>query len=504
MKLGTCETKPVISLPRLRRWYDQGFVVPLAIRLHFPLDPWTVAKSILSKAPNAFFLDSVRFQGKTSRYSFLGWKPFHIFKLRDPNHAIPRLRALFQKYPGKKWRELPFFTGGAVGYLGYELAHVFEELPDCACDDLKLDPIVLLFVRNVLIFDLKEKVCFLIANLIPGEDGSFPTTLKQALISLERDIEELSLSPSPLPAKGGEDKGEGGILYKLMKQHPRWIENGRFRIRHFQADMVKRNFKRMVAKAKAYIQAGDIYQANLSQRFSFEFRGSAETLYESLREINPSPFSSFIKVGSLIIASASPERLIRLNGGRCETRPIAGTRPRGVTRAQKDQFRRDLLMSPKERAEHIMLVDLERNDLGRVSKTKTVRVNELMTLEEYSHVIHIVSNVCGQLKKGCDRFDLLKAVFPGGTITGCPKIRSMEIIEELEPFKRHIYTGSIGYLDFGGDMDFNIVIRSFILSGHRGYLQVGAGIVYDSDPEAEYWETLHKAKALIDALCLNA
>ena len=260
----------------------------------------------------------------------------------------------------------------------------------------------------------------------------------------------------------------------------------------------------MVRRAKRYIEAGDIYQANLSQRFTFEFEGRAECLYESLRRINPSPFSSFLRVGELCVASTSPERLIRKTGDFCETRPIAGTRPRGGTRREEERFRRDLIESPKERAEHIMLVDLERNDLGRVSRPNSVRVSELMTLERYSHVVHIVSNVVGRLRADCDQFDLLRAVFPGGTITGCPKIRSMEIIEELEPFKRHLYTGSIGYIDFNGDMDLNIIIRSLILYRNKGYLQVGAGIVHDSDPEAEYWETLHKGKALIDALCENA
>ena len=291
-------------------------------------------------------------------------------------------------------------------------------------------------------------------------------------------------------------------LNRFLLEKKRIHSNGTtVQIRKFHADLSKRAFKRMVRAAKRYIEAGDIYQANLSQRFSFDFQGCADRLYESLREINPSPFSCFLKIGPLQVASVSPERLIRKAGDWCETRPIAGTRPRGQTPLQEKRFSRDLYLSPKERAEHLMLVDLERNDLGRVSQPHSVCVNEFMTLERYSHVVHIVSNVVGRLKKEFDQFDLLRAVFPGGTITGCPKIRSMEIIESLEPFKRHLYTGSIGYLDFNGDTDFNIVIRSLILYRKKGYLQVGAGIVYDSDPESEYWETLHKGKALIDALC---
>ncbi len=477
----------LISPNKLKFWYQKGYIVPLALRLKLQDDPWTIAKRALVNEPNAFFLDSVRFQGKTARYSCLGWKPFRIFRAKESNHILPKLRKLFKPYRGRKWPELPFFTGGAVGYFSYELAHAFETLPNHAEDDLHLDRAALLFVRDLIVFDHKEKVCFLIANLIPAKDGSFDRAFKHTFSAIEEMQALLGVNSSPA-------RGEGTSLHNGSL-------NGHFRISNFKSDLLKHTFKQMVLRAKKYIEAGDIYQANLSQRFSFKFKGNAETLYESLRRINPSPFSSFLKIGPLIVASVSPERLIKLDGDLCVTRPIAGTRPRGETPAEERKFRRDLMMSPKERAEHIMLVDLERNDLGRVSKPKSVCVDELMTLERYSHVVHIVSNISGRLKKGYDRFDLLKAVFPGGTITGCPKIRSMEIIEELEPFKRHLYTGSIGYLDFNGDMDLNIVIRSLILHRNKGYLQVGAGIVYDSDPESEYWETLHKGKALIDALC---
>lgn len=417
-----------------------------------------------------FFLDS----GPAGRYSYLGWNPFLIYRSRWPKRFIQDLQQLFQKYRGLRWKELPFFTGGAVGYFSYELARVFERLPDRAKDDLGLDPVTLLFVRDLIVFDHERELFYLVANLIPGKDGLFDQALRRAKKAIEQ-LAALVRGTAP-------------------------PSNGRIHVRQFHPDMPKQHFMQMVRRAKKYIEAGDIYQANLSQRFSFEFEGNPAVLYESLRRINPSPFASFLKIGPLAVASASPERLIKLEGGRCQTRPIAGTRPRGRTRSEDNRFRRDLIMSAKERAEHLMLVDLERNDLGRVSAPGSVRVSEFMTLEPYSHVVHIVSNVVGKLRGDCDRFDLLKAVFPGGTITGCPKIRSMEIIEELEPFKRHLYTGSIGYLDFNGDLDLNIVIRSIILYRKRGFLQVGAGIVYDSDPEAEYQETLHKGQALIEAL----
>ncbi len=476
--------EPLIPLGKLEAAYRKGFAAPLVFSMKMEVDPWLVAKQVLDH-PNVFFLDGSPTRravvadggeaGPNARYSYLGWDPFMIYEARHPKSLISDLRNLFRKYRGLRWEELPFFSGGAVGYFSYELARVFERLPDLAKDDFPLTPAKLLFVRDLLVFDRGGNNCFLIANLIPEKDGSFECALKRAVNAIEKQQAVIQ--------NAFADRGTADV-----------------RLRAFRADITKEKFKQMVLRAKRYIAAGDIYQANLSQRFSFEFEGAPESLYESLRRINPSPFSGFLKMNSVTVASASPERLVKLDGKRCETRPIAGTRPRGLTEKEDELLRRELIMSPKERAEHIMLVDLERNDLGRVCETASVRVSELMTLEPYSHVVHIVSNVVGTLKKECDRFDLLKAVFPGGTITGCPKIRSMEIIEELEPFKRHLYTGSIGYLDFNGNMDLNIVIRSFVFRKNKGYLQVGAGIVHDSDPEAEYRETLHKAEALIEAL----
>jgi len=477
----------------LRATYGKKLIAPLVCAARARTDLWTVLKQ-LPRTPYLFFLDSgsplderVATNGLSrihNRYSYLGWNPFLIYQVRRVENFIPRLRALFQKYQTARWRQLPFFTGGAVGYFSYEVARVFERLPEKARDDVGLDPVTLLFVRDLIVLDHRRNVFYLVANLIPKTDGSFERALGRAW----RVIGQMQ-----------------ALLARADCQSRRTVVSlGALRVRNFRTDVSKRLFKQMVRRAKEYIEAGDIYQANLSQRFSFELEGGPEALYESLRRINPSPFASFLKMGPLVVASASPERLIKLRGNRCQIRPIAGTRPRGSTRLEESRLRRDLVASPKERAEHVMLVDLERNDLGRVAQVGSVRVSEFMTLERYSHVVHMVSNIVGKLRSGCDRFDLLQAVFPGGTITGCPKIRSMEIIEELEPFKRHLYTGSIGYLDFNGDMDLNIVIRSIIFYRNRGYLQLGAGIVYDSDPEAEYWETLHKGKALIDALCEHA
>ncbi len=437
-------------------------------------DPWLIARRI-SGCREAFFFDSGPVGGSRARYSYVGWSPFRTFRRKRPRNFIPVLRRLFSKYRGRKWDELPFFTGGAAGYISYESARVFEKLPVHARDDLGIDAVLLFFIRDLIIFDHAARKCFLIANLIPGQDGGFERALKNAENRMKR-------------------------LEKIMNARPLGGA-GRVQIRGFRPDTAKREFKNIVSRAQKYIEAGDIYQVNLSQRFSFRWRGDPAVIYEALREINPSPFACFIRARGLAVLSVSPERLVRKCGQFCETRPIAGTRPRGRNKNEDEVFRRELIKNPKERAEHIMLVDLERNDLGRVCEPHSVRVSEMMTLEKYSHVTHIVSNVTGRLRKGRDQFDLLRAMFPGGTITGCPKIRSMAIIEELEPFKRHLYTGSIGWIGFDGDMDMNIVIRTLLLKGRRGFLQVGAGIVYDSDPEQEYWETLHKGKALIDALC---
>ena len=263
------------------------------------------------------------------------------------------------------------------------------------------------------------------------------------------------------------------------------------------SNLSKHEFEKLVRKAKEYIAAGDIYQVNLSQRLEVGFDGDALKLYERLTRINPSPFASYFDLGDLKIVSCSPERLIKLENGLAQTRPIAGTRPIWA----KEQ---DLILNEKERAEHIMLVDLERNDLGRVCEYNSVEVNEKMVIERYSHVMHIVSNVRGRLSKDKNWFDLLCAMFPGGTITGCPKVRSMEIIEELEPVKRGLYTGSIGYIDpINQIMDMNIVIRTIVLKKTKAYIQVGAGIVADSIPEKEYQETLHKAQAMLEALTYN-
>ncbi len=434
---------------------------------------------------NSFLLESARIHPLTGRYSFVGFDPFLIFKskgkfveiiTKDRREAlfinpILELRELFEDFKAPNLQGLPNFVGGAVGYIGYDNCRLIERLPDTQIDDLNLPDIYLLFVDKVLVFDHLKDSIYIVANIMPGEDKAEAN--KKIDIFLELLEEKISEKDEPFREKMSPE---------------------------VKFNMSKEGFEDIVSRAKEYIRQGDIFQANLSQRISVRTEVDPFKLYQLLTQINPSPFAAFLNLEGFYIASSSPERLLLLEGDKVQTRPIAGTRPRGKDRYEDLMFSSELILSQKERAEHIMLVDLERNDLGRVCEYGSVVVDELMTLEEYSHVIHIVSNVKGRLHSTKDRFDLIKAAFPGGTITGTPKVRCMEIIDELEPTKRAVYTGSIGYLSFSGDMDLNIVIRTFLIKNGWANIQVGAGIVADSEPEREYYETLYKAQALLEAL----
>ncbi len=484
----------------IRFFYQKGYAVPLALSCPYR-DPFEIYARFYGQEPSVF-LDSPKGHPRTASHSFICLRPFEIFRLSDAaNDPILKLRRYFAQWKGRMWKEFPHFTGGGVGFLSYDfLSGRASTVPK----------VFLLMTRDVMVFDHEKRQMKIMTSLLPEKDGVFETAYRAACRRIE-EIREKAAAPwtespnghlsvkgrlrsaSPPPARGSrpragtapETPGMPGVSSAVSR---------------FQSNFSRRDFRKMVLKAKAYIRAGDIYQANLSQKFSFDFEGDPLKLYKRLRTINPSPFSAFLDFGDLKVVSSSPERLIKLTGRHCETRPIAGTRPAGRNFRESRKFSAELLLSEKERAEHLMLLDLERNDLGRVCEYKSVRVDEMMTLERYSHVMHIVSNVVGRLAKDKDRFDLLEAVFPGGTITGCPKIRCMEIIEELEGAARGLYTGSIGYFDFNGNMDWNIVIRTLVLEGKKAFLQSGAGIVYDSCPEKEYEETLHKARVFLEAL----
>lgn len=440
--------------------------------------PWEVYQRVYPRGPFSFFLDSREYEPPAQRYSYLGWRPYRRLVFEGGKFQPPlgrELRKLFRSIRMPPGFSADFFTGGAVGFWGYELAEEFEPITFRAKKGPSFPKLVLLFFRDLIIFDHKEGRYYFMAWMIPKKGVSFSEAFRRAKESLQEMEEVSSLSPQV-------------------------STNGRFELLRFRPEISKTIFEKMVRKAKAYIRAGDIYQANLSQRFSFDFQGSPLRLYDRLRETNPSPYAGLFHWDDLLIASSSPELLVAKKGRLCVTSPIAGTRPRGRTRDETKRLARELLTNEKERAEHLMLVDLERNDLGRVSEWRSVRVKDFMRLEKYARVQHIVSEIRSRLHPSKDSWDLIQAMFPGGTITGCPKIRSMEIIDELEPVRRGIYTGSIGYVGFDGNLMLNIAIRTLILLKNKGYLQVGAGIVADSDPEREYEETLAKGEALAEAL----
>ncbi|MCL5022454.1 MAG: anthranilate synthase component I family protein [Nitrospirae bacterium] len=446
---------------------------------------------------HSFLFESVKGPGNIARYSFIGFEPAAVLRVKDGMVEVQSsgvLRSLSREKPLKKIGEilrayrqmphpdLPPFQGGAAGLLSYDFVHYFEKLPKTTPDDLHI-PDAHLFVTDRLIsFDHAGRKAW--AVVCPGVRGGPAPDL-----SSWYDEAEASL---------GDIRGRAEA--PIRKESSRCAERLGRNI-EIVPGMKKREYVEMVKRAKEYIAAGDIFQANLSQRISAYMGGYRPwCLYRRLRAINPAPFACFADFGDYSIAGSSPERLVKVKNGIVETRPIAGTRPRGMNSREDERMRAELLLNEKERAEHIMLIDLERNDLGKVSEYGSVRVDELMITEDYSHVIHIVSNVKGVLSKSKTCLDVIRAVFPGGTITGVPKVRCMEIIDELEPVRRGPYTGSMGYIGFAGTMDLNIIIRTFVIKGGYAYAQAGAGIVADSDPGREYSETLKKAEALVRAL----
>ena len=447
------------------------------------------AFELFKDRPFSFFLDSGMDPEKLGRYSFMGSNPFLILRSRGSNiEVISRgqsesmvgnpfdvLGGLLEKYKLGPYPSPVPFVGGAVGYFSYDLCHFIERLPSTAVDDLKLPECYLAFYDAALVYDHLQGRVHIASSGFPELESS--RRAARAHARLEELKERLSEAPSP------EDEGMG---QRIMVE--------------LESNFTHEDYLRAVEVAREYIKAGDIFEVNLSQRFETDLPIHPYELYRRLRRINPAPFACYLDFGDVAVVSASPERFLRLSGDLVETRPIKGTRPRGKAIADDEALAQELIGSLKDQAEHIMIVDLERNDLGRVCRYGTVRVRELMVLEKYATVFHLTSTVEGRLRPGKNCIDLLKATFPGGSITGAPKVRSMEIIDELEPSKRSVYTGNIGYLSFSGELDLNIAIRTFLVKNGRAYFQVGGAIVYDSDPEAEYIETLDKAKALLQAL----
>lgn len=443
--------------------------------------------------PYVFFLDSTSEYGRLGRYSFLGYDPFLVFRSKKnavalewyngrkeaiSSNPFTCLKNIFKRYNYLKNDSPIPFTSGGVGYFSYDMKDLIEELPDTARDDLDLPDCVFCFYDCLVAYDHILGKAYIISSGLPYKDNEKNRFRRNARLKHMKDV-------------------VAGALKGVKKENI-----------FFERPVLKSNFSRAsyieaVSKAKDYIREGDIYQVNLSQRFNTEFSNDPAELYNRLRKISPAPFSAYLNMGESVIASSSPERFIYKRGDYIETRPIKGTRPRGKDSSSDKRFEKELMKSVKDSAEHIMIVDLERNDLGKICEYGSVAHSENKVLERYPQVLHLVSTVSGIIKGGLGPIDCLVGTFPGGSITGAPKIRSMEIIEELEGVKRSVYTGAIGYISFDGNMDTSIAIRTFIIKNRKIYFSVGGGIVSDSDPIMEYEETLDKARGMIEALGLQ-
>lgn len=444
----------------------------------------------LGRSEHAFLLESVEGGERLARYSFLGSDPYLVVTCQGgqvevnsgSKKAVQRccdplkvVKEILAQYKPARLEGLPPFFGGAVGYVGYDAIRYFEHIPQNAQDDMGFPEMVFIFTDTILIFDhLKHKIK-VVANA--HVNGDINKVYDEAVRKIETIVEKLR---QPFSFRPLEYVGYGGNGFKS----------------NFQRDV----FLKAVEKAKDYIFAGDVLQVVLSQRFSTRFSAEPFDIYRVLRTINPSPYMYYLKNGDLELIGSSPEPLVRVEGDRVMTCPIAGTRPRGKTEEEDIKLRQELLADAKERAEHIMLVDLGRNDLGRVCRAGTVKVESLMEVELYSHVMHLVSRVTGTLEAGKDAFDVLRAVFPAGTVSGAPKIRAMEIIDELEPTLRGPYAGMVGYFSYSGNLDCCITIRTIVAKRDQAFVQAGAGIVADSAPEKEFQETVNKAQALLSAV----
>jgi len=435
--------------------------------------------NLLKNQRNCFFLDSsLNSNYALGRYSFLGIDPFYILETKNED-PFDKLRELLARYKIHKAKDNLPFLGGAVGFLAYDLGFVLEKkLKIHNPEDLLIPDCFLGFYNSVIIIDHLKKLLHISTLGFPEKKSSLAKALCES--NFKKIYKLLNKVNSPSNS------------YKKRKSESLAPE--------LKCNFGKREYLLAVKKAKEYIKKGQIYQVNLSQRFETKTTSPSDEIYQRLRKISPSYFSAYFDAGEFQILSSSPERFLKLEDRMVTTRPMKGTRPRAGNRANDRRLKKELLASNKDKAELIMIVDLERNDLGRVCSYDSIKVNSLRQLEEYSTVFQTTATVSGLLHKEKDRVDLLRASFPGGSITGCPKISAMEIIEELEPSRRSIYTGALGYLSFSGDMDFNILIRTILKKQERLYFGVGGGIVADSKPEEEYEETLVKARAMMEAI----
>ena len=394
------------------------------------------------------------------------------------DNPIKELKRIMARYKAVRVKGLPRFTGGLVGFFGYDMVRFMEDIPDKNPDTLKAPDSVFMLTDTILIFDHVDHKIKVVSNAYVGSSAS--RAYDEAVGKIDAIVNRIKMHDKKNRKPGLAKNGSVGIGVR--------------------SNMTKEKFETAVRKAKSYIKKGDIIQVVLSQRLETPVKSHPFQIYRALRSINPSPYMYYLKLKDFCLVGSSPEIMVRCEEGAVEVRPIAGTRPRGASEIEDARLVKSLLADPKERAEHIMLVDLGRNDIGRVCDYRSVKVSDLMTVEKYSHVMHIVTDVSGRLKKGKDAFDVINATFPAGTVTGAPKVRAMEIIDELEDTRRGTYAGSVGYFSFSGNLDCCITIRTIMIKDGRAYIQAGAGIVADSQPAKEYQETLNKAKALVRAI----
>jgi anthranilate synthase component 1 len=445
---------------------------------------------IARDAKYSFLLESVEGGETIARYTFTGANPEEVFRARGrtcslegngkrldfEDDPIAQLRKLTTRYRPVRVAGLPPLIAGAIGYFAYDMVRLFERIPSRSKDDVGLDDCVMMFYLGLVVFDHVRHRVWVIRNVFTEGKGS----LREKYDAAVRQIHQTRrLLEGPLPPQ------------------KRARKNGPLRI---TSNMTKPQFLAAVRKAKTYIRAGDVFQVVGSQRFSAETKADPFEIYRALRVVNPSPYLYFLKLDDVSVAGSSPEMLVKVQGRDAYYKPLAGTRRRGSDEIEDRELEEELLADPKERAEHIMLVDLGRNDLGRVCEYGSVKVERLMYVERYSHVMHLESSLRGRLRENVDCFDALAACFPAGTLSGAPKVRAMEIIDELEPTRRGIYGGAILYLDFSGNLDSCIGLRTLVAKRGRAYVQAGAGIVADSVPEREYDESVNKARAVIKAL----
>jgi anthranilate synthase component 1 len=470
---------------------ERGNLIPVSREILADLETPVSAFLKIHRGAYGFLLESVQGGERWGRFSFLGTQPALVLRVRGrdveletpgggterrtTDDPLSELKRLLGRYRSVSLPGLPRFAGGAVGYLAYDVVRAFERLPVAAEDDLALPDLYMLLAQSLLVFDNVAQTIRVVSHADMRDGATADAAYDAAVERIDALVARLrapAVEPEAPPVEPGD----------------------------LRANMTPEVFQGLVERAKEYIRAGDVIQVVLAQRFELPLAAAPFNVYRCLRTVDPSPYMFYLALGAQAVAGASPEVMARVEHGELTVRPIAGTRPRGTGERDDAALAAELSADPKELAEHVMLLDLGRNDVGRVAQAGTVEVTERFTIERYSHVMHLVSNVRGQLAPDHDCFDAFRATFPAGTLTGAPKIRAMEIIEELEPVRRGVYGGAVGYFGYSGGMDTAIAIRSVLMRDGRAFIQAGAGIVADSDPEAEHRECVNKARSAVQAV----